>query len=159
MDTLKVYKKTTSMWMKYKEAEIYVDGESRGRDACIFLSLTPSSGGRTYSKDDSISLALGYWDITMIMDGMDRGFLDNGGVKNRESGVSIVHNYDGQIKTLRIGLGEPDRSARPTYGWYLKVGEESYTIFTTEVETYGGRNARLGIYGYLLECSHRMLTT
>ena len=154
MNLLKVYKGNTSMWMNFKEAEAY-DGENRGRDACVFLSLTPSSGGRSYDKEEAISLALNYWDITAILDGMDRGFLNSAGEKD---GVGIVHKYDGVIKNLRIGCGEPDqKSGRLTYGWFLKVDQKSYTIFTSEAETFGGTNAKLGIYGYLLGCGQRML--
>jgi len=158
MDTLKVYKGNTSMWLKYKEEEPYIESESKGRDACVFVSLVPSSGGRTYNKDDSVSLALNYWDLSHLLDGLDRVFLDTEGKKTNESGVSIIHNYDGQIKNFRVKAGDDDRSGRPTYGWYLKVGDTSYSIYTSEAETYGGQNARMGIYGYLLTCAKAMLS-
>ena len=152
MEILKVFKRQASMWFQYKEGTKYVEGVTKSRDPCIFLSFTPSSGSREYSRDDAIVIALNYWDVTAIVDGCKEGFLDAAGEKRS---VSIIHNYDGTIKSLRVGAGNLDDDGRPTYGWYLKVGDDSYTVFTSDTEMYGG--GKLGICGYLLNCGQRML--
>jgi len=136
MQRIIIYKGKASMMMdlvEYKPAVNPAMGERvKARDASIMLTFAKSVGPRKYDTENATKIALTYLEATALYYTVERKKHPGAGEqmwraihKNTVDGTPVT-------KILSVSVGKQ----AGTFGWGLKVGDDSTSVFTTTEELY-----------------------
>lgn len=134
---LTLYKKQGSLWMKFIEGSITVEGDKTiVNEPAIMLTFCKSIGDKKYDNKNQLKIALTYWDTIRLYRAMLKKF-DLPDAKG-EKGRSLIHKYGNRTTTLRVGPGQ----TAGTYGWGIQQREgtdeaKTVSIFSDDDEMFG----------------------
>lgn len=125
------YKGKASMALRHVP---YAEGDGEDKKpmpSCVMMSLANSTGTRKYDTDNAKVIALTFHDVIRLRRAITEDFPTNSvDFKEPRPSVRFIHKFKETTKIFQMGHGQHEG----TYGVYLKVGNDSTSIYLDKYE-------------------------